>query len=66
MEVRVAAVEEEVEVEVAVAVAARHLHGFAQPLGKAILHSHRARVGEQVAEVAVGERLGRELELDAL
>ena len=64
MAARVVAVEE--EVKVVVAVAARHLHGFAQPLGKAILHSHRARVGEQVAEVAVGERLGRELELDAL
>ena len=42
MEVRVVAVEEEVEevVVVAVAVAARHLHGFAQPLGEAILHRH--------------------------
>ena len=63
--VAVVAVEEE-EVEVVAAVAARHLHGFAQPLGEAILHGHRARVGEQVAEVAVGERLGRKLELDAL
>ena len=41
MEVRVVAVAEEVEeVVVAVAVAAHHLHGFAQPLGEAILHRH--------------------------
>ena len=59
-------VEVEAAVAAVVAVAARHLHGFAQPLGEAILHGHRPRVGEQVAEVAVRERLGRELELDAL